>query len=512
MKKIFLYLFMCVTALNFMASCGDNEDVSVPHILTDDEIAEIHRQDSIDSINKTKINAGLILEYTAEITVTPLGYDGAYVVLDTVKIAEYFGITCEGLRKGIMNMRPDAFGGAQEGGAKITGFGINWTSRQDDMTAFNTNACWGHWWNGEGDICSWGDEARVFAEYDPEGGYFHVGQMEGKLGDCVGKEIKFIEGLKYQDYRVAIVITAVPKNPEAMKVEVIEEIDVPVEQFIYDGTLLVPFDQAYIMEKLGVSSWTDASFVGINPDGSIEQFSTASSGYWYDANGQIITWGEGCTFCVEYWGFEYGQEYPDDLNNLYIAQFGDFMETGTKITGKFAFVNSDGKAVVLNINYEIVDYPDPDTAPAGDPTTDSSIDITIEKEWTDTYNNIKSDDISAALADAFKMTKAEIFVAMKKGDLKIYVDEVGTDAPAYTSDVPGYWLSADGKVANWGDGSAVFVCLSGDRNSLYFYAGNFPDTELCPAETEVKTVYKVCCNGGVVTANITVKVNAPAAQ
>ena len=40
MKKIFLYLFMCVTALNFMASCGDNEDVSVPHILTDDEIAE----------------------------------------------------------------------------------------------------------------------------------------------------------------------------------------------------------------------------------------------------------------------------------------------------------------------------------------------------------------------------------------------------------------------------------------------------------------------------------------
>ena len=50
MKKIILYVFMCVTALGFLAGCGDNEDVSIPHVLTDDEIAPMAEEIGIGAI------------------------------------------------------------------------------------------------------------------------------------------------------------------------------------------------------------------------------------------------------------------------------------------------------------------------------------------------------------------------------------------------------------------------------------------------------------------------------
>ena len=87
MKKIILYVFMCVTALGFLAGCGDNEDVSIPHVLTDDEIAEMHRQDSIDSINRTKWKVDKMFEYETSFFISANSYDGALVEIDTVGIA-----------------------------------------------------------------------------------------------------------------------------------------------------------------------------------------------------------------------------------------------------------------------------------------------------------------------------------------------------------------------------------------------------------------------------------------
>ena len=66
-KSIFSIIALGLLTL-FAISCGENEDVSVAHVLTDDEIEELRRQDSIKNAQMSQINADLILEYTVELT------------------------------------------------------------------------------------------------------------------------------------------------------------------------------------------------------------------------------------------------------------------------------------------------------------------------------------------------------------------------------------------------------------------------------------------------------------
>ena len=61
----------------FFSSCGDNENFWGPHTLTDDEIAEMARQDSIKQAQRERIDADLILEYTVEFYLSANSYDGA---------------------------------------------------------------------------------------------------------------------------------------------------------------------------------------------------------------------------------------------------------------------------------------------------------------------------------------------------------------------------------------------------------------------------------------------------
>lgn len=69
MKKHLLYAALLGGLCSLgVTSCGDNEDVSREHVLTDAEIAEMARQDSIEEAQRNQINADLILEYTADIT------------------------------------------------------------------------------------------------------------------------------------------------------------------------------------------------------------------------------------------------------------------------------------------------------------------------------------------------------------------------------------------------------------------------------------------------------------
>lgn len=154
MKKIYLlFLFAAIIILG-VSSCGENSDVWGPHTLTQEEIDELARQDSIREAQRNSINADLILEYDAPITILAGGYDGVFVYIDTVKIAELFGITTTQLAQGINNMRADweQYPNAPD----ITGFCIEGTTRADNMTAYNTNSCWGHWWDQDGNTTTWG--------------------------------------------------------------------------------------------------------------------------------------------------------------------------------------------------------------------------------------------------------------------------------------------------------------------------------------------------------------------
>ena len=505
MKKIFLYVVMCVTTLGFMASCGDNEDVSAPHVLTDDEIAEIARQEEEESIARTKWDVAKMWEYETSFFVSANAYDGALVEIDTVEIAEYLGLTPEQLRKGIYNMRSGEWGAYDDDATapKLTGFCINASTRQDDMTAYNTNGCWGHWWDENGDVTSWGDNARVFAEYDVEAGAFNVGQMPGLL--VAGQDYTFVECIKYQDTRIGVMITVHAEGREEVKAEVVAEEDLTIEvnpRSDYTADILT-FDHTKVLEALGVSSMSEVAIIGTKEDGTYAQEYTAGVGYWYNANGFVDAYENG-SFFIEYYGTDAANvaDFPDDEFTFYVGQMPNLLEGGFTTTAQIGFL-ANGKIALFNVTVNVLEYEDPETAPEGDPTTDTVIDVVIDKAWDNTYSNVKF-DVKDVLREAFKMTTYQIHKAKNSGDLKIYIDEVSEEEPSYTSDVPGYWLDAEGKSVGWGETSLVFACLGSNETELWLYAGNHPES--CVPNTTVTTKYLICCNGGMVTANITVNV------
>lgn len=504
MKQL-IYIGVLFVLLAGVIGCGDNSDFSNLHILTDDEIAEMHRQDSLDSVKRAQINADLILEYTVPITILANGYDGTNLYIDTVKIAEKFGITTAQLRKGIYNMRSAEWGTYDDDTnvPKLTGFCIEGSSHNDNMTAYNTNACWGHWWDKDGNTTTWGDNARVFTEYDVNGGFFHVGQMPGLLEE--GKSIKFIEGLKYQDIRIAIVVTAIPEKQGEVTAQIVntQELNLKVTPNNEYVTTPLNFDLAKTLSDLGISTITDAKFVALNADGSFAQeYSAAPNGFYYDKEGYAGSWGDNASVFVTHPYSADSEDAPED--EVAVGQMANAMAVGDVITVKFGIL-ANNKIEMLSITVEIVDYQDPETAPEGTPY-EETINLTIEKTWSSGGFN-ESFDVREKLRDAFKMTTYQLYTAKLDKTLKMYLGEETTEDPSYTANAPGYWMDAIGNVANWGTGSdAVWVELQMNETTINLAVGNNPDNcDPSGVVIPVKLIVTCADNAGKVTINLTIK-------
>lgn len=501
MKNIYFYFVCFALLLSGLASCGDNMDVWGGHILTDEEIAELARQDSIKEAQKNSINANLILEYNADITILANGYDGAFVYIDTVKIAELFGITTTQLAQGIANMGSDK---PYENAPEITGFCIEGTTHADNMTNSNTNSYWGHWWDKDGNTTTWGDNARVFAEYNAEEGYFNVGQMPGKLE--VGKTIKFIECLKYQDQRVAIVITAIPKEKGEVTAQVVNTQELEIEMVPNNeyATNLLQFDLAKTLSDLGISSITEAKFVALNTDGSYAQeYSAQPNGFYYDKEGYAGAWGDNASVFVAHPFSDDSESAGED--QVAIGQMPNAMSEGDAITVKFGIM-ANNKIEMLNIAVKIVGYQDPETAPEGTPY-EKTIELTIEKAWSSEAFT-ESFDMKEALRDIFKMTTYQLYKAKLDKTLKMYLGEETAEDPTYTANAPGYWIDVMGKATKWGTGSeAVWAELQMNETTINLAVGNAPDN--CDPNgvvIPVKLIVTCAENAGKATINLNIKI------
>ena len=475
--------------LAMMASCGDNENFSKEHILTDDELKEMARQDSILEAQKNQINADLILEYTANITISSNLYDGTFVEIETDKIAELFDVSVEDLLNGIDGT----------GGADVKGFAIEWTTRRDNGTSANTNSPWGHWWNKDGDVVSWGADAMVFAEFDSESNGFAVGQFPGHL--VAGQQIKFIEALRCNDRRAAVIITVNAIGLEDISATVVGTQEISVDVLPNNNYEQVPvkFDLAKVLSDLGISSMDEVTFLGVKSDGSYDQEAVTYNGFWYDMDGFVAPWGSNSSVYTSY-----GDESLEfDADCIGLGQFPAAMTAGTQVTIQYAFM-ANNKIEMLKITVNVLAYQDPEEKPAGDPTT-LETDITVEKAYDDYYGSIQF-DVKDALRDAFKMTTYEIYSAKMSGDLKIYLNEETEEDPSYTADVPGYWIDAAGQASGWGDG-IIWCSLGGNETSLYLYGGNHPGN--CSTEGQtVNTKVIITCNGGKAIFNLTYDVTA----
>ena len=480
MKKINILLILSLIITAGLFSCGDNEDFSNPHELTDDEIAEIARQDSIEQAQKESINADLILEYSLDITISGSLYDGGNLEIGLDTIAEIFGITEEELLAGI---------GGESGAPEVKGFGIAGTTHADIAGASNTNAPWGHWWDRRGDLTSWGDSAMVFAEFYPENGYFTIGQYPGHL--TAGQQVTFIEALKYNEIRVAVKITVNALAPGQINATVVstQELTINVTaKSVYDPDPLT-FNLDAVLNDLGIASMDEVTFLGVNEDGSYATEAVTGNGFWYDFNGFVGSWGDDASVYTNYGDFE--------ANQISIGQYPDHLAEGDTYNIKYGFM-AGNKIVMLNITINVLGYVDPETAPEGDPQ-DVTIDIQLSKPYSNDYASVTA-DIQETFRQAFKMTTFQIHKAINEGTFKLYNGAVTTEDPTYTADAPGFWLKEDGTVGEWAE-SVVWTSVGHSETELYLFGGNHPDN--ATAGMTVTTTYIAVCNGGSVTINLT---------
>ena len=487
MKKIKIFFLLTLFVAGFIG-CKDYMDYSTLHNLTDEEKAELARQDSIKEAQKNNINANLILNYRAEFTVSKSLYDGVSVPISIDSIANLFKLTKEQVLAGIAG---------EAGAPEIKPFAIDWTTRADVGSATSTNGPWGHWWDVNGDATTYNDANRLantFCEFDATTGEFNVGQFPNRV--IAGDTIKVIEALKYNELRVAVVITILPIAAGQINAKVVDTQELTLEvtpKASYDPDSL-QFDLNKVLSSLGISSMDAVKFLGVNKDGSYSQEAVTGKGFWYDLEGFVGEWGDNASVYTNYGDFA--------ANRISVGQYPDRLAADQNYTIQYGFM-ANNKIVLLKINVKVVGYQDPETPPAGSPEA-LVVDVLLGKKYSNDYASVTF-DAKDIMRNAFKMTTYQIHQAIAKGDLKLYQGAVSETAPAYTADAPGYWLKADGTVGQWAE-SVVWTSIGHNETELFLFGGNHPDNTT--PGTTVKTKYIATCNGGSVTFNITFNVTA----
>ena len=473
---------LMLPAASLLTSCGDNTGFWGEHFLTDEELAEMARQDSIAKANRERINADLILNYDVEFYISANSYDGAEVQIDLQQIADLFGIDKD-------KMCTDL----DEGTGDVTPFAIEGSTHADNMGSGTAGTFWGHWWDADGNVCSWGDGAAVFSEFYGDEGIMNIGQYPGHL--VGGQTVKIIEALKCGDKRVALVFNITAQERGEVKATVVGnstvEIAMSPQTDYSSNPVAIPADD--ICSKLGISSMADAQFLCLNADGSYCQETDDGWGFWMDKNGYKGSWGDDASVMV---GWDTG------ASEFGVLQMPDGLAEGESVTAHCAFLNGS-KVYLVDVKVNIEAYKDPETAPTGDPQSITK-DITLSVPYNTDYAS-DSYNLQEELRQAFKMTTYQIFSALKSGDLKVYVKEVTEADPVYTAGDGEYWLDADGNSTEWATGIA-YMGLWSSETELVLEAGHHPDNVLPTTGASVKTTLIIACKGVTATYNITFNV------
>ena len=509
MKRLYyIFLLPAFLFLTGVTACGDYDmdEITGLHILTDDEMEEIRRQDSIAEALRQQINADLILEYTVT-DYFATTYTTQRLDIDIAAIAECFGLTEEEVLAGINQ---------DTGAPTINGFAIQASTHQDyTLNRSTTNGVWGHWFDNNGDAGTWNDlsalgtlsfycEWQGFPDDEDENNYFNIGQNPNTF--TTPQEWTVYECLSYEDKRVAVAITYILTERGDVTAEIANTQQLTLDMnpaSTYD-MVNVKFDPDQVTAALGIASMDEIEgYLGVQADGSYAQETNAgTNGFWYDADGGANAYSENSRVYTSYGG----DGWPVDA--IGIGQYPGTCAVGDSYTVKYGFL-ANNKIAMMEITVNIVAYQDPETAPEGEPE-ELTIDVNLQKNYTNDFANVQV-DVRETLRQAFKMTTYQIHSARVSGDLKIYCQTETAEEPEYTADVPGYWLAADGSSAAYADG-LCWVSLGTSETELYLYGGNHPENVSPTAGTTLTTTYIITCNGGKVTVNINFQVDPEAAE
>ncbi len=436
MKKLFytaaaLFLFIAT-----MVSCGDNDDFSKPHVLTAEEIETMRIQDSIAEAAKNTINANLVLTYDVVLNPDPDLYAGKNVDVDMQAIADLFGMSKEDLLNGLLITL-----GEDVTGPSITVFCIQGSTHADNMSGSNTNS-WGHWFNADGDLTDWaGTEslAYVYTEYDFDDETMYVAQYPGRIE--IGQKITIIEGLKYQDMRVAIVFNISVEEEAGVEATIVNtqnlEITLPQNPASYDPTGL-KFDLAQTLSDIGASSLSDENLVTYDADGKLVQSLNADCGFWMDKNGYKGSWGEDAGAWLSY-GMEGIAE--DEIG---VCLMPGANEEGDVYVMEIGFLNNN-KIELLHITINVGAATVIEAEVVG--RQDLEVSVAPDNNYLYTATAVPF-DLAKTLADTglTEITTSNLTAYDMDGNLMTYCNADG-----------GFWYDKSGPVGSWGDDASVWI-------------------------------------------------------
>lgn len=242
-------------------------------------------------------------------------YTSISVTYDAAEVATFFGISETELQSGF-----DFY--AVEG---TTG----------KLNATTTANGYGHWFDANGDVCTYGSgNAVLYSEYSATSYTFNVGQYPNicELGSSYTLKQALVfttDGVTKQATFVLNVQVGEPVEPEPKDSTVVipegEPMyltcsgDLQIDESTYSYVKLYP-DADMLSAYFGMSTDDLESaiagtikFYGVSTDGSFTTSYSANTGYWYDVNDNVCTWGAtDSRMFVEYnndLGFRCGQ-YP----------------------------------------------------------------------------------------------------------------------------------------------------------------------------------------------------------
>jgi hypothetical protein len=340
MKQFISSVLILGAAMFAMIACDDSV-VSAKHNYTE---AEIKMRDSLEAL-KNNVKANYVFSYDVTIPLDTVNYRSVEVPVDQAILLAKLGFTT--LDELVASMGTVTSGVQYDYTTSF--FAINNSTRYDYSGALTASG-FGHWFDKNGDVCSWGDTDELFSELTPETFTFNIGQhpKHSKTGD----KNKLIQVIKKGDYRIAFVfnitmgeyyVEEIPKAVNVATTELSLEVS-PDNDYV---TTDLSFSFADAAAAIGVSESelsANSTFYGISSDAGMTATYTADAGYWYSNVGDITDWGtEGCTLFVNY-----------DEGTFHIGQFPDACKAGDEFKFSVAIMYKTTKMVTYKITLKIV--------------------------------------------------------------------------------------------------------------------------------------------------------------
>ncbi|MBN2611572.1 MAG: DUF4859 domain-containing protein [Bacteroidales bacterium] len=453
MKKIIFATFVLLAFVGlFFVSC--EKDDSSKHEYTQEELDEIARQDSLKQI----IPADYI--YSIDITV-PIskGYDGVVVTVDSAKLIELFEYTSVAE---IATALGTLEGGVQAGN-EITFFAYNYSTKYEVTNPSTTNY-FGHWFDANGDVCSWGDQAYLFCEkVDTFSLDFRIGLFPDR--PTVGNVYKIVEAMKYDQTTVAFLfnVTIAPEEVVEVPVTTLEgtqNINIEAEKAAGWVDHELEFDSVTIANAIGCDP-KEAIIYGVNSDGSLfDGGYTANNGFWFNRSGEICSWGSEAIAMY--------MEYRTDAQRIGVGQMPDSCFVGETYSAKLAFVNlTTLKQYNVVVNMTITE---PTSLPYPETTLETTINLAFSADsvatvsWID--HTLALDTAAIIQAIGASPAAATIYGVNQSDDL------LRVDLPLLTAN-NGCWFDANGNVCTWGgEGITMYVEYRADTKEIGF--GQYP--------------------------------------